>query len=231
MDTNFLPASALIFDLDGTLLDTEPLYTLATQRVFDEYGKVFTLDFKRTIVGREARESAEMTVQHFDLPIDAETFLAARGYILQTLFPDAPAIEGAERFMATLHPSGFIHGIATSSARELFELKRSKKTWLKAVTRTLCGDEVAKSKPDPDIFLTMARTLGIDPSDCVVFEDAESGIQAAEAAGMRVICVDSPYIGEAAKQCANAVIQDFNDIVVTREPSAGIRVNPSRPSD
>ena len=48
---------------------------------------------------------------------------------------------------------------------------------------------------------------------------------------MRVICVDSPYIGEAAKQCANAVIQDFNDIVVTRDPSAGIRVNPSRPSD
>ena len=74
-------------------------------------------------------------------------------------------------------------------------------------------------------------SLGIDPSDCVVFEDAESGIQAAEAAGMRVICVDSPYIGEAAKQCANAVIQDFNDIVVTRDPSAGIRVNPSRPSD
>ena len=97
------------------------------------------------------------------------------------------------------------------------------------MTHTLCGDEVTKSKPDPDIFLTMARTLGVDPSDCVVFEDAESGIQAAEAAGMRVICVDSSYIDEAAKQRADAVIQGFNDIVVTRDPSAGIRINPSRP--
>ena len=70
----FLPASALIFDLDGTLLDTEPLYTLATQRVFDEYGKDFTLEFKRTIVGREAKESAEMTVRHFDLPIELRRF-------------------------------------------------------------------------------------------------------------------------------------------------------------
>ena len=229
MDMTFLPASALIFDLDGTLLDTEPLYTLATQRVFDEYGKDFTLEFKRTIVGREAKESAEMTVRHFDLPIDAETFLAARGDILKTLFPDAPAIEGAEPFMAALQSSVFSHGIATSSARALFELKRSKKPWLKAVTHTLCGDEVTKSKPDPDIFLTMARTLGVDPSDCVVFEDAESGIQAAEAAGMRVICVDSPYIDEAAKQRADAVIQGFNDIVVTLDPSAGIRIHPSRP--
>ena len=83
---------ALIFDLDGTLLDTEPLYTLATQRVFDEYGKVFTLEFKRTIVGREAKESAEMTVRHFDLPIDAETLAA--GVTSEDAFPDAPAIEG-----------------------------------------------------------------------------------------------------------------------------------------
>ena len=87
------------------------------------------------------------------------------------------------------------------------------------MTHTLCGDEVTKSKPDPDIFLTMARTLGVDPSGCLVFEDAESGIQAATAAGMRVICVDSPYIDESAKQRADAVIQDFNDIVMTRDPS------------
>jgi len=221
----FFPAQAFIFDLDGTLLDTEPLYTLATQQVFDRYDKLFTLEFKRTIVGREARASAAMTVEHFDLPLTPDAFLAARGEILQTLFADASPILGAQPFLSALHHADQPVGIATSSSRTLFELKRSKKPWLQSIDHTLCGDEVTASKPEPEIFLKAATLLDVDAHHCVVFEDAESGIEAAKRAGMTVICVDSPYIGEKERRAADAVIRDFTQVRVILTPEPGIEVH------
>lgn len=220
----FFPAQAFIFDLDGTLLDTEPLYTLATQQVFDRYDKTFTLEFKRTIVGREAKASAAMTVEHFGLPLSADAFLAARGEILETLFADAPSIHDAERLITELQQAGRAYSIATSSSRTLFELKRSKKVWLQSVEHTLCGNEVSASKPEPEIFLKAAASLGADPAHCVVFEDAESGIEAAKRAGMRVICIDSPYIGDQERQAADAVISDFRQLRLVSLPQPGIEV-------
>jgi pseudouridine-5'-monophosphatase len=221
----FFPAQAFIFDLDGTLLDTEPLYTLATQQVFDRYDKLFTLEFKRTIVGREAKASAAMTVEHFDLPLTPDAFLAARGEILQTLFADASPILGAQPFLSALHHADQPVGIATSSSRTLFELKRSKKPWLQSIDHTLCGDEVTASKPEPEIFLKAATLLDVDAHHCVVFEDAESGIEAAKRAGMTVICVDSPYIGEKERRAADAVISDFTQVRVILTPEPGIEVH------
>ena len=221
----FFPAQAFIFDLDGTLLDTEPLYTLATQQVFDRYDKLFTLEFKRTIVGREAKASAAMTVEHFDLPLTPDAFLAARGEILQTLFADASPILGAQPFLSALHHADQPVGIATSSSRTLFELKRSKKPWLQSIDHTLCGDEVTASKPEPEIFLKAATLLEVDAHHCVVFEDAESGIEAAKRAGMTVICVDSPYIGEKERRAADAVIRDFTQVRVILTPEPGIEVH------
>jgi pseudouridine-5'-monophosphatase len=221
----FFPAQAFIFDLDGTLLDTEPLYTLATQQVFDRYDKLFTLEFKRTIVGREAKASAAMTVEHFDLPLTPDAFLAARGEILQTLFADASPILGAQPFLSALHHADQPVGIATSSSRTLFELKRSKKPWLQSIDHTLCGDEVTASKPEPEIFLKAATLLDVDAHHCVVFEDAESGIEAAKRAGMTVICVDSPYIGEKERRAADAVIRDFTQVRVILTPEPGIEVH------
>ena len=221
----FFPAEAFIFDLDGTLLDTEPLYTLATQQVFDRYDKQFTLEFKRTIVGREAKASAAMTVEHFDLPLTPDAFLAARGEILQTLFADASPILGAQSFLSALHHADQRLGIATSSSRALFELKRSKKPWLQSINHTLCGDEVLASKPEPEIFLKAAALLDANPCYCIVFEDAESGIEAAKRAGMKVICVDSPYIGEKERRAADAVIRDFTQVRVILAPEPGIEVH------
>ena len=205
----------MIFDLDGTLLDTEPLYTQATQKVLDPFNHTYTRALKRKVMGGDSHRSAQLTIDEFGLPHTADELLVERESHLQTLFPDAAEIGGAGEFLHRAAARGIPLGLATSSHRHLCQLKLQKRSWAGVFDTIVCGDDeqLAAGKPAPDIFLLCAARMKVAPGDVVAFEDSRNGIEAARAAGMTVVAVISPYTNETDLQAADHTIKDYTGLL------------------
>jgi pseudouridine 5'-phosphatase len=191
MSASIRIATHAIFDLDGTLLDTEPLYTRAAQAVVERFGKVYDWELKRRVMGGGPLAGAAIVVEHLGLPISAETYLAEREAILVELFAATQPLAGAHAVVDALHARGIPLAIGTSSNKRLCDLKLSKHSFARRFGVIVCSDdpEVKNAKPAPDIFLCAAARLGAAPERCIVFEDTPKGVEAALAAGMQAVAV------------------------------------------
>jgi pseudouridine-5'-monophosphatase len=208
-----------IFDLDGVLLDTEPLYTDATARVAARFGKIYDWSIKRDCIGRGTLDAARIIVDALALPLSPEALVDERDRLLVELFARAPAIAGAEAFTRALAARGVPLAIATSTEAPLFAIKAAPhRDWLAIFRAAVCGDDprVARAKPAPDIFLAAARDLGAPPESCVVFEDSPFGVEAALAAGMQVVALPDPAMDGARYARADAVVAGFAELTIER---------------
>lgn len=199
------PAAAVLFDMDGVLLDTERFYTEVTQEIVGRFGHVFDWSLKSNMVGRPAIESARYLVQALDLPMTPEAYLAEREAALERRMPEAEAMPGARDLCDALAALGVPRAVATSSSARLFDLKVARHAdWFGSFEAIVLGDDprLRHGKPAPDIFLLAARDLGVEPGACVVVEDAPAGVEAARAAGMQVVAV--PYPGMDPEKLADA---------------------------
>jgi pseudouridine-5'-monophosphatase len=206
------PNISVLFDLDGVLLDTEPLYTEATQAIVGRYGKTYDWSLKRHTMGRDARLTAHFILERLGVPLSADEFLSARAPILEALLASSPVMRGAERFVRGLRADGVPIAVATSSERRLFDLKTRPHAFFDAFGAVVCGDDprVTAKKPAPDIFLAAARDLGAEPSRCIVIEDSPAGVAAALAAGMRVIAMPDPAMSTDHFRDAHRVVSGYD---------------------
>ena len=213
-----LPPTHVIFDLDGTLLDTEPLYTLAAQAVVSRYGKVFDWEIKRQIMGGGPLVGARFVVERLGLPITAEEYLERREAILRELCTSVLAMPGAEQLVEALHGRGIPMAVGTSSRLELCELKLAAQPFAKHFSVIVCSDdpEVHQAKPAPDIFLVAAARMGADPARCLVFEDTTKGVEAAHTAGMQVIAVPDPHMRSEDFSVALSVVDSLEQVTLER---------------
>ena len=208
-----------IFDLDGVLLDTEPLYTDATAQVAARFGKKYDWSIKRDCVGRGTLEAARIIVDALALPLSPEALVLERDRVLVDLVARAPAIAGAEAFTRALAERGIPMAIATSTEAPLFAIKAARnRDWLAIFRAAVCGDDprVTRSKPAPDIFLAAAQDLGAPPADCLVFEDSPFGVEAARAAGTQVIALPDPAMDRARYAPADAIVAGFGELALDR---------------
>lgn len=196
MPTAALPLShvldgvtAVLFDMDGVLLDTEDLYTRATRQLLGPLGDRFDWRVKERMMGRAPLEAARILVEAVDAPFTPQEYIDRKRPILLELFRQSEPKPGAPELVRKLAARGLPLAVATSSDRHFFEAKTSHHAWFSEFQAIVCGSdpEVKAHKPAPDIFLAAAKRLGADPGSCVVFEDAEAGVEAARRAGVRRI--------------------------------------------
>jgi len=204
----------LIYDFDGLLLDTEPIYCRVNEIIASRYGKTFTPELHRKIMGRQAMACAEILVKELDLPLSAEAHLQARDEIIYDLLPQAKPMPGAVEMTEHFYALGIPQAIATSSAAVTFNKKVTHyQSWLSRFQAIVLGDDLAVKygKPAPDSFLVAAQRLGADPASCLVLEDSPAGIEAAKAAGMWAIAVPAAHMERSLYQAADEIISGLPD--------------------
>lgn len=178
--------AAVVFDMDGLMLDTEPLYQAAWQQATAELGCELTDAAYLRLVGlREEESELELVAEFGDgFPLDA---FRARWPEIFRAGVDTEGIvvkDGLVELLAFVEQRGLMMAVATSSHRHYAELSLRRSGLDIRFAVVVTGDESARAKPAPDIYLEAARRLGVTPSQCIAIEDSDHGILAAHAAGM-----------------------------------------------
>lgn len=187
-----LRPAACLFDLDGLLLDTEPLHSRAWHQAAEQFGLSLRGDQLLTLRGRRRLDCAQQVCHWLaeeGLAVPAvDTLLAVRQPIAEALLPFAPPMPGAPALIESCARRRIPMALVTSSSRSAVALKEAPHPWLTAISLRIHGDdpELAAGKPEPDPYLLAARKLAVDPGHCWAFEDSPAGALAAGAAGCRV---------------------------------------------
>ena len=179
---------AIIFDMDGLLLDTETLSFDSFIETAARYDLNVGIDDYRDMIGLNAATGIDilraMLPQHLDAVAFKNEWLDV---YRQLLLDDVPVKAGAHAFLASLHEMDMPRAVATSSSGQKARAILQKTGLMSYIQHVTGGDEVSTGKPAPDVYLDAARKLGIGTGDCLALEDSNNGTTAALAAGMKVI--------------------------------------------
>jgi HAD superfamily hydrolase (TIGR01509 family) len=208
-----LQPTALIFDMDGLMLDTEPVYRASSEQAATELGYIFPDGAQTMFTGRPAAACEQLLIELFGEEFPLRRFRARWVELCRaTLDAGVRTKPGLQEILlfAEQHKLAVAVGTSTAADGAVSTLRGAGLSNRFPVVVT--GDEVVRGKPAPDIFLEAARRLNVAPGDCVVLEDSEPGILAARSAGMIPILIpDSDPPSEAATRAAAYVLDSLSD--------------------
>ena len=206
----------VIFDVDGLLLNTESLYTKATQRVVGQFGKDFTWEMKLQQMGLKGCDAAARLVRDLELPLSPQEYLDQAAHIWQELVPTAELMPGAERLVRHLHRHQVPIALASGGSAPNFELKTSRHgdffSLFSHVVLASSDPEVTNGKPAPDVYQIAARRFAqppAQPEHVLTFEDAPNGVLSARAAGMHCVMVPDERMPEEKTKEATLVLSSL----------------------
>jgi HAD superfamily hydrolase (TIGR01509 family) len=208
---------AVIFDLDGTLVDSMWMWKSIDIEYLAKFGLEMPEDLQHCIEGMSFSETAAYFKKRFELTDSLEQIKSDWNEMAWNKYQyEVPLKEGVKEFLTYLKENNIPTGIATSNSRELVDLiidKHHMKGYFSSI-RTSC--EVAKGKPSPDIYLLVAEDLGVSPQKCLVFEDVLQGVMAGKNANMKVCAVYDDYsekdLGEK-KKLADYYVNSITEVL------------------
>jgi HAD superfamily hydrolase (TIGR01509 family) len=181
---------AVLFDMDGLLIDSEPLWLEAEAAVMARLGAQWTEADQRQLLGGSLDRSVSYMLAKTARPVTPDTLAAwLMAGITERVRRDVPLQPGARELLASVTRAGLPHALVTSSERTFMDAVLAS-TGLRFDV-LVCADDVAATKPDPEPYLLAAMLIGVPPADCFALEDSPNGVASAEAAGCRVIAVPS----------------------------------------
>ena len=203
-----LPA-AVIFDMDGLLLDSEAVMRRCFDRIAAKQGWTLAPGVFESMIGLNRAMSLDVLARHVPAEIGAVDFDAAvhAAYDAE-IARGIPLKFGALSLVEHLVAHEVPCAVATSSAVQLAERKLSAAGLLKRLDAVASGEEVANGKPAPDVFLLAAERLRVPPSECVAFEDSPTGVRSALAAGMRVVQVPDMAAAESGMERHGVIVAE-----------------------
>ena len=203
---------AVIFDMDGLMLDTEPVYRAAWQQASAECGHVLSDILYLRLIGHNRRDAEQVLLEEFGLQFPLEVFREVCRRCEAAALAAGPVRKkpGLDELLEFLDSRHVPKAVATSTDRPLALQLLARTGLLARFDVVTSADEVANGKPSPDLFLLAAQRLGVGNSACLVLEDAEPGVMAAHGAGMNVYIVpDQTSLPPTVQRLANGTFDSL----------------------
>jgi HAD superfamily hydrolase (TIGR01509 family) len=207
---------AVLFDMDGVIVDSEPEYYRIEMEITKKYGIPFTKKEQKTYTGINPTIMWKELKEKYDFPQPYEELLSLEEKMVSEYYASdsvsiiAPSIE----LLKKVYSKGVLCAIASSSEKNNIMNIVKHTNIEKYVGSVVSNNDVKRCKPAPDIFLLAAKELGVEPENCVVIEDAKSGVLAANAAGMKVIGFKNINSGNQDLSKADLIVDDMKDITI-----------------
>lgn len=205
---------AVIFDMDGVILDSEPIHYEVEKKIMNDNGHDFQFEDHARYIGQTTRDLWDDLCTKHDLSEGAEKLAAldCHNYLNELKFGDIEPILGVKELIQSLYEQGYKLIVASSAVRENIEVVLGKFDLNTYFQGYVSGQDVKKTKPNPDIFLKAADKIGESPQNCLVIEDAKHGVAAAKSAGISCVAFRNLNSGNQDLSNADYIVNSIEEI-------------------
>ncbi len=205
---------AVIFDMDGVLVDSQPYHFKADIETMAQYGVIKDQKFYEAYAGTLTADRMRMLKEMFCLDVPVEEMTAKREQMILDIMAreDIVPVSGIPEFLKGIKERKLVTAVASSSDYKLIDLILDRLKIAEYFDSITSGSDVKRGKPSPDVFLLAAERINMKPEECLVVEDSENGVKAAKAAGMKALGYINPTSGNQCLDMADFITDDFKKI-------------------
>ncbi len=222
-------ARGIIFDFDGVLIDSEPLYLKSVNVILEQCGveQVTPTEYQQ-FIGYNTRQAWERLVQDRNLPEPVQHYEDRYGVVLEDMLQQELELRPeAAQLLHAVERRGIPRGLATATRRRWLTVKLEKLGLTEFFDATLCASDVRRSKPAPDIYLKAAELMGLDPADAIAIEDSPAGITSAKSAGIYTVALRTDMTTTLDISKADEIIDSLREFDVDRYFGQGAELAPA----